>query len=639
VLIGLGLFGVLALLWSAPPGIVRGAGGTIAVGDVRPGMKGYGLTVFRGTQPERFDVEVIDVLDNFRPDQDLILVRTYHPVLEKAIVVGGMSGSPIYLEGKLAGAYAYGWLFGKEPVAGVTPIANMLAEMVRPVDPAIWKALGTLPQQLGAGVPESAPQTRARPSAGLPPYLGRERTDALTPLRQHAVAQGYAPAGDASPARSSDGQRGRPTAALVPAATPLMLSGLDDRVSELLGSELERFGLVALQAGGGQRRPKPAARAERPQFVDGGSLGVQLIRGDINATAIGTVTHVSGDRLVGFGHPMMNAGQPALPTSTAKVVHVFASEQRSFKIAESIAPLGTMIHDRQAGVVIDTRLQADTVPLRVRVRGVTGAPRTEWNMQLASQRMITPLLALSSMFNALSVTAAERADVVFAARSRVRVQDHGTVELVDFGYTPIGFANPLALAQLRMFDVIAAAYGNPFEDARIEGIDVELDVRFERDVVTIIDALVGSTEVDPDSDVNVYVTLQRFAQPEQVRIVPVHIPASAAGEKVEIAFEPGNTVQLERPEPTTLEQILDNVRMGYPATSMVVSTKLPGHGLRLRGHVVSDLPGSALDMLQLAGDSARPQPFAAQARTELPMERVVLGSARVTLEVRREPLR
>jgi hypothetical protein len=336
---------------------------------------------------------------------------------------------------------------------------------------------------------------------------------------------------------------------------------------------------------------------------------------------------------------MMNAGQPALPTSTAKVVHVFASEQRSFKIAESISPLGTMIHDRQACVVIDTKLQADTIPLKVSVRGVPGAPRTEWSMQLASQRMITPLLALSSVFNALSVTAAERTDAVFTAKSRVRVQDHGTVELVDHGYTAIGFGNPLALAQLRMFDVLAAAYGNPFEDSRIEGMEVELDVRFERDVVSILDALVTSTEVDPGRDVNVYVTVQRFGRPEEVQIVPVHVPTTAAGEKLEIAFEPGNLVSLERPEPTDLDQILDNVRMGYPATSLVVSSKLPAQGLRLRGHVVSGLPGSALDMLQLSGDSARPQPTPTYARKEIPMHQVVLGSARITLDVRREPLR
>src|SRR5689334_3612772 len=97
------------------------------VSEIRPGMKGYGLTVFRGTTPERFGVEVVDVLHNFRPDQDLVLIRTEHPLLERAITVAGMSGSPIYLNEKLIGAYAYGWTFGKEPIAGVTPIANMMA--------------------------------------------------------------------------------------------------------------------------------------------------------------------------------------------------------------------------------------------------------------------------------------------------------------------------------------------------------------------------------------------------------------------------------------------------------------------------------------------------------------------------------
>ena len=255
------------------------------------------------------------------------------------------------------------------------------------------------------------------------------------------------------------------------------------------------------------------------------------------------------------------------------------------------------------------------------------------------RRMLTPMLTMASAFNALSVTAAETSDMVFTARTKVKVEGHGTIELLDYGYAPLGFGNPVPLTQLRVFDVLDAAYGNPFEEARVEQVEIDLDVRFERGVITVLDALVPSTEVDPGRDTNVYLTLQRFGQPEEVQIIKVFVPESAAGEKVEIAFEPGNIVQLERPEPKDLAQIFDNVRMGYPATSLVVSTKLPTQGLRLRGHVVSALPGSAFDMLQLQGDSARPGVFATQKRVELPMKHVVLGSARVTLDVRREPLR
>jgi hypothetical protein len=599
----------------------HGAGGTIDVGAIKPGMRGYGLTVLQGTVPERFDVEVIDVLHKFRPDQDLILVRTSHPRLDKALVVGGMSGSPVYLDGKLAGAYAYGWTFGSEPVVGVTPIANMLAELARPVDPSIWKALGTLPKLVSAAARRSNSNLRL---AGLPPYLGHERTDAMGPLRAHAIASGY-------------GARSDEQAGLSPAATPIMLAGFDERVARVLNADLDRFGLIGLQASGGQATAP--AHTPTAHFVDGGSIGVQLVRGDISATAIGTVTHVEGTRLVAFGHPMMNAGQPALPTTTARVLHILASINRSFKIAEATTPLGTLIHDRQAAIVVDTTLRADTIPVAVRVHGVTGASRDTWNVEVASQRMLTPMLTFGAVLNALSVTAGEQSDVMFEATSKVRVAGHGSIDMHDFGYAPVGVGNPMALSQIRLFDVLAAAYGNPFEDARIEQIEVDLNVRFAHDVLTIVDALVPSTEVDPDRDLNVYLTLQRFGEREQTRVLPVHIPATAAGEKIELVFEPGDVVKQELPEPRSLDDLFRNIRTTYPATSLIVSTKMPSQGLRLRGHVVSGLPGSALDSLQLTGEGDRPVSFPTHVRTEVPMHDVLDGSARISLDVRREPLR
>jgi hypothetical protein len=628
-----------ALLFCAAR-LAHSASDTIDVSAIRAGMKGHGLTVFRGTTPERFEVEVIDVLHDFRPDQDLILVRTQHPVLEKAIVVGGMSGSPIWIEGKLAGAYAYGWLFGKEPVVGVTPIANMLAEIKRPVDPQIWKALRATPQIAATGRGSRLPRgpaagasgaaQRARPRlrrlSGLPPYIGKEPSDALSPLRRHAQLHGYAATGH-------DGDTP------YQAATPLMLAGVDERIAALLGTELKRFGLVALQTGSGGRAPKTGSTQQPARFRDGGAIGVELVRGDIDMTAIGTVTQVIGDRVIAFGHPMMNAGQPAFPTCTARVVHVLASDRRSFKIAEAETPLGTLIHDRQAAIVIDTAIEAQTVPVELRVEGVPLIQRNRWNVEVASHRMLTPLLTFASLANALSVTAAEETDVTFDARARVRVKGHGAIETRDAGYTSSGLGNPIALLQLRMFQVLEAAYGNPFEDALVESIEIDLNVRFERDVISIVDALVPSTEVDPGRDVNVYVTLQRFGQREEVRRIAVHVPASAAGQKIEIGFEPGNRVQLEHPDPENLTQLFDIARAGYPATSLVVSTKLPAQGLKLRGQVVRGLPASALDSLQLTGDSHRAVPFATQTRTEVPLGHVVDGSARVSLEVRTEPIR
>ncbi len=643
---------------------LSGAGpATIAVGEIRPGMRGYGLTVFSGTEPERFDVEVIDVLSNFRPDQDMILVRTKHPVLDRATTVAGMSGSPVYLEGKLAGAYAFGWLFGREPVAGVTPIANMLAELKRPLDPAIWRALGASPElSVGRRAPSTRvnkaraglkePGTRASKrrtgtalsrararvlAGGLPHDWGRKRIGAFGALQQHAVRAGLSHQGSAN--LTVAGSRVRPGIAsgIRPVATPILMGGLSEPVVEILDRELERFGLIALQAGGGQRRTASRRGVSAAGFENGSALGVQLIRGDLSATAIGTVTHVQGRRLLAFGHPMMNMGQIALPTATARVLHVLASERRSFKIAEPISPLGALVHDRQAAVVVDTKIKAPTIPVTVRVSGVRGAPRAEWHMEVASHRVITPILTFSAIANALRATASDRADVMVTATSRVGIQGHGQIQVQDIGHTATGLSGGTMLSQLRLFDLLEASYRNPFEETRPLSVEAHLDLRFSRDVVTIVDALVPHREVDPGAPVNVHVVLREFGGTERSRIVRVPIPASAAGEQVEIVLEPGNQVEIEQPKPENLDDIIGAVCSGYPSTSLVISTKTPSHGLRLRGHVVRALPGSAYDTLQLVNESDRPTPFATYERQALPLGKVVYGSARLKLDVRESP--
>jgi hypothetical protein len=196
----------------------------------------------------------------------------------------------------------------------------------------------------------------------------------------------------------------------------------------------------------------------------------------------------------------------------------------------------------------------------------------------------------------------------------------------------------MAIGQLRAFDIVGAAYINPFEQGRVERIDVDLTVRYGRGVVTIMDAVAPAAIVDPGKDVSIYVTLRRFGQPDETKLVSVPIPMSAAGEKVEIALESGNAVKLDQPRADSLDDMIANIKEGYAATSLIASTKLPTQGLSLRGHLVHNVPGSVLDTLKDSGGSDSPTVFATQARQELPLGAVVVGSARVKLEVRAEPL-
>ncbi len=599
-----------SLLWGAA--IAQSTPGFIHVDEIHPGMKGYGLSVLRGTEPERFDVEVIDVLHQFRPNQDMILIRTPHPLLNRARGVAGMSGSPIYLDGRLAGAYAYGWSYGVDPVVGVTPIANMLAELKRPVRLDMFPGAKPLP-----GRP-SAKLDRHRLSkerlAGLPPFRGENEVSALSTLRalHEKKARTTGPLG------------------LVQASTPLMLGGLDDSIAQMIAKELEPLGFVATQAGtGGSSKGGPM------QFEPGGSVAIQLARGDIAMTAVGTVTYIDkGGRTLAFGHPMMEAGATGLPTATARVLHVMVSEARSFKIAEAARSLGTLVQDRQPAIVVDPDIEAAVVPIRVKVNGVEGAPKTEWHVEVASHRVLTPSIAFAVIANAVKSTANDATDVIFRARSKIGIEGHGIVSLEEQGFSPMGASSAAVFSQLRMFGLMEAAFANPFEISRVTSIDLELDIELSREVFQIANASVAYDEVDPGEKVTIYVTLRRVDQPDTIRAVQVKVPEAAAGQTIRVAVLPGNKVALEQPRARSLGDLIEQANRRYAATSIVVALQMPTRGLRFEGHVVDSLPASALNSLQFVSSTEDSRPFVTQSRTDIKMPQVVVGGTNLALRVR-----
>jgi hypothetical protein len=190
-----------------------------------------------------------------------------------------------------------------------------------------------------------------------------------------------------------------------------------------------------------------------------------------------------------------------------------------------------------------------------------------------------------------------------------------------------------------MFNAMTAAYANPFENTRVTRVQVDMHVRYERDVLSIVDAQLPSDEVDPDSTVQLTVTLRRFDESEQQQVIPVHIPKSAAGETLDLVIEPGDEVSLEHPKPNSLDDILHALRDSYSGMSLVVSTRLPEHGVKLRGHLVRSLPDSMLDTFQPANQADRGSLFSIYERKELALGHAVTGSARLKLQVRDEPLR
>jgi SpoIVB peptidase S55 len=599
-----------ATLHATPPGH---RADTISVSEIKKGMKGFGLTVFEGTKPERFGVTVIDILKNFRPHQDLILVNTEHPRLEVAKIVAGMSGSPIFFDGRMAGAYAYGWSFGAEPVAGVTPIANMLSDMDRPLP----KVLRGLPLGLAPG---SSPARRAPGASG-----GVAAPELSTPGQ--AIGERFAPPRSTPP----HSKQSPDPAGLRPIATPLFLAGMNGAGRKLAEQWLGPLGFDVMDSGGGARS---SARSNDP-FENGGAIGVELISGDMSAMGIGTVTRVEGDRLVAFGHPMMEIGVTSLPTSQARVLWFMASTQRSFKIGESVGKRGALVNDRQASIVVDQKAEAPTVPVRLKIVGEPGAPRTEWSFSVAHDPFLTPTLLGMAVSSALTSTAAERREVTYSITSRVRVRGQPEVQIEDFGAGPSGTPDSGQIMQSALLAAVGGLFSNPWQDLELEGVDVEARLTFDQEVTLLRGAELLEPEIEPGEPARVRLWLEPHNQKVVPLVITVPLPKSLTGQDVRIQIRPGYSVPRVKPAPESLRDMVQNLaEPSYPPRSLVFSVENGESGVAYRGLVVDSLPPGAADRLSTTSSALGPLEFRSMSHQIETMPYYIVGSSQVQVHVK-----
>lgn len=611
----LGLAVSLPALHTAQAGDKTSRPDTLDVKDLRPKMKGYGLTVFEGTKPERFDVEIIDVLENFRPRQELILIKTTHPRLEVAKVVAGMSGSPIYIDGKMIGAYAYGWTFGQEPVAGVTPIRNMLDDMMRPLPDDIFGwPLNTVPAPKARQKTalRAAPGGKARFAGAPEKYDLGEHATQLARHRQNSVGGAGAP--------------------LTPVSTPLLMGGMTPDAIAAAKDLFGPLGIDPLQAGGGGGAPKPGAPT---RYEDGGAIGVQMVRGDMSAMGLGTVTRVEGDRLVAFGHPMMEVGVTALPTAIGQVHWFMASQMRSFKIGSPVRPVGALVNDRLASIVVSHSAKAPIVPVKARIAGVLGSPPSEWSFEVAHDRFMTPAFLGVALGSALQTAAAERRDVIWSAKSKVRIAGKGELVLEDYGASPTGTPQAPELMRSVLVRAAGALLNNPWENAFIESVDFDIQLSFSRDILRIRGAEVLKPELDPGEPARIRVTLESFGGPMVTRVLSVPIPRRFAGQRLDLRIEPGYAVERERAAPESLDDLIANFSDPiYPARSIVVSFDSGATGVAHRGRVADNLPPGAVDVLSSAHSSLNPSRFGSRVRHVVNSPQFVVGDDTVSVQVR-----
>lgn len=590
--------------------------------DVKAGMKGFGLTVFRGSDPERFTVEVIGRLRNMLPQQDIILIRSRDEKLKDSRVVAGMSGSPIYVEcadGKerLIGALAYGWTFPVEAIAGVTPITNMLA--------TLEDSKREDSKREGARRGDGA-RAWARSAGPAVTEVSDLVLGAIDPERARAAITSTLRAPRAVGAMGGLGGELRPV------ATPLMVSGLGsarmDEVRRIFGP----LGLEPVRGGAGSGAGAPG-KGGKVSFTPGDAIGVQLMRGDSDFTAIGTVTYVDGDHVLAFGHPFFQSGRWEAPVTKAEVVLVLASLARSFKLSNAGVVAGRLVDDLQPCIVAELGGKVEMTPCTVKVHGPGRAERT-FRYEMIRHPSLTGRLAYFALSGAVQSAFPLDDHAVLTVKQRLDISGGRTLELETVAATVGSFS-------YSMIAPLSAVLSNPFERVIVERMSFDVLVEPGRRTARITSASAARREAKPGDEVRIRVRLRPFGRDwddEEELELSVRVPEDTRPGKLAIRIVPGSSVRPDVAPVRNLDEYIAAVGMLRPATTLVAMVPLPTRGLRRDGRVMPTLPSSVMNVLAPSGTPG-PGPSGDRMLVERETGWILSGAAVVTIDVRKRSRR
>jgi len=586
------------------------------ISEVKPGMVGVGRTVFEGAELKDFKVHILGVLRNIQgPGRNLILAKLEGGPLAETGVAAGMSGSPVYVDGRLIGAVSYSiGAFPKEPIAGITPIEEMK-------DATQMSSRRASAQQAGLELPVTHESLAAAMTASL---------------------------GHATPfaARAGDVQvTGLPAAAgaelgttLRPIATPLLMSGFEPEAIRLFTRMLGDAGFTPMAGGGfGSGQGLPAFTGP---LREGDAVGVSLVGGDLEMGATGTITHIDGDRVYAFGHPFFSVGPAQFPMTRAYVYGILPSLASSFKIATMGEVIGTIRQDRATAIAGTLGGAPATVPMRVTLTSsredLTPTTRT-FTFQVATDQTFTPLLSYVTLYNTLAAYERQFGAATYAVRSRARIKGHGDLTLDDVftgDNSALGAATAIA-------GPLTLLLGNDREPITLDGLDISLEsveasrsARIER--VWLDDARPRAGRTVP-----LKVLTRTFRGEEKISTVPIEIPANASG-PLSILVTDGRQLnasearELRRTvQPQSVTQMIRVLNDTRRNNRIYVRLLAGSPGAVVNGEALTSLPPSVLAVLEgdSNGGNFSPIRSAAVGEWELAMDSAVIGSRLLTIDV------
>lgn len=586
---------------------------------VQRGQTGYGMTTFAGTKPERFTFEVVSVVRNFLPKMDIILVKSDDPKLAVSGFWRGSSGSPLYIDDKLVCAFSYGFSFNKIAMGGCTPIEYMKR------DGEAYRRRGAVAVGNGSKLvtPMAQGATMADWQRLAPTVDVTTAMAALGPARRSWLLSAPLPDPVAKPV-PVDGQ-------VLTAAVPLSVSGFSAPSFNALTRMFADSAVVPVRAGGASgTRPEGGPK----QFVMGGSIAVELIRGDMAAAAIGTVSLLDGDKVLAFGHPMFQSGEFYAPVSTVNVHTIVPSAQSAFVMGTAMNEIGSLVQDRQAAIMADLGMRTPTIPVGITVTSGTGkhVETGQFAVEILDSRFLTAQLAGASVMNAIQHYLPDRDHVTARVESTVRIKGHEPISFVDYMYANDGAGS--VMGAVRGLRVLVPLLLNPYAPVKVERLDVKVDLRFEANFGDIKELRLPTADLIAGKRNYVEVRMTTWNGTDVIEQVPVDVPKSLAGTIVMLDVTAGDSAKLDAPPPVDLPTLLAAFRKLLPGNTWAVTLSPAEDGVAIDGKLVRDLPASALDKLRPQTHTQRVAPYKPISRTVSLASRVVDGTQSMLVRVR-----
>ena len=595
----------------------------MSVEDIRPGMVGVGRTVFDSTRVEEFRANILGVLENvIGPNRNLILARLEGGPLAQTGVIAGMSGSPVYIDGKLIGAVSYALgSFSKEPIAGITPIGEM-TDSVRFADV----------RPAAARVRLAYPLTRDSLVTAFRRALNWNRPFADRPADVHL-------SGVAAVADLGAGQLGT---LLRPIATPLVMAGFEPEVADLLGSAFSDQGFVpsGSTAAGFHAGEKPYEGPLKP----GDAIGVMLVGGDLTLGGTGTVTYIDGDRVYAFGHPMYNLGPTAFPMTRAYVYTVLPSLFSSMKLSSTGEVIGTFLQDRATTIAGRLGAGPRMIPMTVSLAS-SHAPTRTFKYTVVNDPLFGPLMAYASLLNTLMSYERSIEAATFSVRGSATVSKH---EPLTFNNIFSGDQSSISAAAYVVAPVLNLM-SNDYEKVDVDSLDISVTTTEEPKTAVLERVWLDDPRPRAGRTVPLKMLLRTYRGEDQLRTVPIAIPPNATGTLTIVVSDGARLSLSEQREvrmpggmgpgggaaPRSVDQMIKAFNKSRRNDTLYVRLVSPESGAIISGEMLSSLPPSVLGVLEgeRNGGNFNPLHSATLGEWELATEHAVSGSKTLTVTV------